>query len=290
MKNIIRFGPAGSSISFFEQGHKSSLQMPEWLNKLGLNAFEYQCSRGVKISDESAKRLGELALHYNIKLSIHSPYYINTATPDNEKYERSILYVMKTLYTAKIMRAKRVVVHMGSCKGMSRTEALNRTKDFIMDILSRADEAGFGDIHLCMETMGKVNQLGTLEEVLTVCVLDERLLPAIDFGHLYARDFGALQREKDYKKILDMIENVLGFERLKNLHCHFSKIQYSEKGGEIRHINFEDKLYGPPFEPLANQIAKRHLTPVLICESAGKQAEDALYMKKTYEKILEKLS
>lgn len=288
MQDKIRFGPAGGSDSFYEEGHKSSLEMPEWLNKLGLNAFEYQCGRGVKISDESAKRLGELAIDKGVGLSIHAPYYINISTTETEKYKNGIAYIMQTLHAAKVMRANRIVIHMGTFKGSSREKAMERSKVFIKDALAHAEEYGYEDIHLCLETMGKINQMGTLDEVLELCSVDEKILPAIDFGHLNARGFGCIKNENDYKNILDEIENKLGFNRLKIMHCHFSKIKFTQKGGEVKHLNFDDGEYGPDFEPLAEQIVKRRLTPVLICESAGKQAEDAMKMKQIYNNAMEK--
>jgi deoxyribonuclease-4 len=281
----IKFGPAGSSESFYEQGHTSSLEMPEWLNKMGLNAFEYQCGRGVKISSESATRLGELAIHNGITLSIHSPYFINISTLEPEKYEKSMGYIMQTLEAAKYMRADRIVVHMGSFKGSTRPEAVERSKVFVKDLLERQKENGLDGVTICLETMGKINQMGTLEETLEVCSIDDSLLPVIDFGHLNARTNGKMSTEEDFSAALDMLENVLGKDRAKVFHSHFSKIEYTEKGGEVKHLTFEDTDYGPDFEPLANQLVKRGLTPTIICESAGTQAEDALYMKNVYEKI-----
>lgn len=285
MAKTIKFGPAGSSESFYEQGHTSSLEMPEWLNKMGLNAFEYQCGRGVKISSESATRLGELAIHNGITLSIHSPYFINISTLEPEKYEKSMGYIMQTLEAAKYMRADRIVVHMGSFKGSTRPEAVERSKVFVKDLLERQKENELGGVTICLETMGKINQMGTLEETLEVCSIDDSLLPVIDFGHLNARTNGKMSTEEDFSAALDMLENVLGKDRAKVFHSHFSKIEYTEKGGEVKHLTFEDTDYGPDFEPLANQLVKRGLTPTIICESAGTQAEDALYMKNVYEKI-----
>ncbi len=285
LAKTIKFGPAGSSESFYEQGNTSSLQMPEWLNKMGLNAFEYQCGRGVKISAESAVRLGELAIHNGITLSIHSPYFINISTPEPEKYEKSMGYIMQTLEAAKNMRAERIVVHMGSFKGSTRPEAVERSKVFVRDLLNRQKDMGFDGVTICIETMGKINQMGTLEETLDVCSIDDSLLPTIDFGHLNARTNGGMSSEADFSAALDMMENVLGSDRTKVFHSHFSKIEYTQKGGEVKHLTFEDTLYGPDFEPLANQLVKRGLTPVIICESAGTQAEDALRMKQIYESI-----
>ena len=133
--------------------------------------------------------------------------------------------------------------------------------------------------------MGKLGQLGTLEEVLALCKLDERMIPCIDFGHLNARSYGSIRTQADYAAILDAIENALGADRLRRLHVHFSKIQYTIPGGEKVHLTFEDTEYGPEFEPLAEEIVRRGMEPTLICESAGTQAEDAGRMQAMIEAI-----
>ncbi len=286
MAKTIKFGPAGSPESFYDAGHTSSLEMPQWLNEMGLDAFEYQCGRGVKISNESATRLGELAIHHGIELSVHSPYFINISTMEPDKYENSMNYIMQTLTAAKAMRAGRIVVHMGSFKGSTREEAVERSKVFVRDLLNRQTENGLDGITICLETMGKINQMGTLEETLDVCSIDERLLPTIDFGHLNARTGGQMMTEADYSAALDTMVNIIGIDRAKVFHSHFSKIEYTQKGGEVKHLTFDDTAYGPTFEPLANQLVKRGFAPTIICESAGTQAEDALYMKQAYNALI----
>ena len=118
------FGPAGNSEEFYEQGHKSSLESPEWLSGLGLDAYEYSLSKGVKISDDSAEVLGQNARKYNIALSIHAPYYISISSQEEEKREKSVDYILKTMRKAKIMGADRIVVHSGSCAKITRTYAM----------------------------------------------------------------------------------------------------------------------------------------------------------------------
>ena len=134
--------------------------------------------------------------------------------------------------------------------------------------------------------MGKVNQLGTLDEVMALCELDERLIPCIDFGHLNARDMGGLKTFDDYRHIFDTIENRLGADRLKCFHSHFSKIEYTV-GGEKRHLTFADNIFGPDFEPVIELVAAKNCSPVIICESDGTQAEDAATMKNYYRSIVE---
>ena len=193
----IRFGTAGTSDSFAAQGGKTSLDIPEYTAKMGLNAFEYQCGHGV--------RLG-------------------------------------------------------------------------------LDKAGFSDITLCPETMGKIGQLGTLDEVLELCKVDERITPCIDFGHLNARTLGGIASKADYAAILDKVEAALGGARAKRFHVHFSRIEYSA-GGEKRHWTFAETQFGPEPQPLMELLAERDLEPVIICESAGTQAEDACTMQRLYGEV-----
>ncbi len=111
-----------------------------------------------------------------------------------------------------------------------------------------------------------------------MCRLDDSFLPCIDFGHVNARTQGSLSGEKAFSALFDQIENALGFERMNEMHCHVSKIEYTNMG-EKKHLTFEDTQYGPDYTDLAKVIAKRGTAQHLICESAGTQSEDALKLK-----------
>ncbi len=275
------FGPAGNSDSFTAQGFKHSLQVPEYIHKMGLDAFEYQCGRGVNIGAEKATELGKLAREKGITLSLHAPYYISMSSVDKDKRLNSVNYILQSARAVKAMGGNRIVVHTGSCGKISREDALELALDTMKISLDALDAEGLGDVRICPETMGKVNQLGTLDEVLSLCRLDERLIPCIDFGHLNARDGGVLKTFCDYEYIFKRIDDKLGLERLRSFHSHFSKIEYS-KGGEVRHLTFEDSVYGPNFEPVMELTYKYSASPIFICESAGTQAEDAKIMKDYY--------
>lgn len=275
------FGPAGSSEDFLKK-YKSSLDMPKFLSELGLDAFEYQCGQGVRVSDALGASLKAKAEEFGITLSLHAPYFISLSSIEEEKRDKSISYILQSAAAATKMGAKRIVIHSGSCAKLSREAAL----ELACNTLKRAREAavseGFSDIHFCPETMGKINQLGNLEEVLTLCELDDSFIPCIDFGHLNARTLGQVNSKDAFEYILNSIENRLGSDRLKAFHSHFSKIEYTQKGGELRHLTFEDAIFGPDYEPLMELIAKKNLSPTFICESAGTQSLDALAMKQSY--------
>lgn len=283
------FGPAGNAESFSAMGYKNSLDIPEYIEKMGLDAYEYQCGRGVKIGEDKADMLGRLAAEKGIKLSLHAPYYISMSSVEEQKRDNSVDYILASARAVNAMGGSRIVVHTGSCGKLPREEALRLAKDTMKKAIAALDNEGLGNIRVCPETMGKMNQLGTLDEVLELCTLDERLLPCIDFGHLNARTLGTLKEKQDFAAVLDAIENKLGAARLKEFHSHFSKIEYTA-GGEKRHLTFEDTVFGPDYEPLIELIYERGLCPTVICESAGTQAEDALAMKKLYESLGESVA
>lgn len=277
-----RFGPAGNSESFAAEGFKSTVDTPQWLAKRGLDAFEYQCGRGVNIGDATAKKIGEEARKYHIALSIHAPYFINLSSVEAERVEKNIQYVLSTCHVAQCMGATRLTVHCGGQGKLAREKAVQNTLENLRHILRAMDEGGFSEQTICLETMGKQSVLGSAEEVFTFVAFDDRLLPCIDFGHLNARTQGKYRSMQAFEALFDDMVNMIGIERAAKFHSHFSKIAYTDKG-EKNHLTFADTIYGPEFEPIAQLVAARGWAPTFICESAGTQAEDAITMQTLYE-------
>ena len=275
-----KFGPAGACERSAAEKIKSTEKLIEWIAANGLTAFEYQCGRGVMVKEPKARLFKQKAEENGIKLSIHAPYFISLASPEEEKRLNSIRYIFESAQAADWMGADRIVVHPGGLGKKSREEATALAKETLAAAQRHLDEQGLGHIHICPEVMGKINQLGNLTEVLDFCTLDERILPCVDFGHLNSR----LQGQMDYGKALDEIENTLGIDRLRHMHIHFSKIEYTA-GGEKKHLTFADEMYGPRFEPLMEELVKRDMSPTVICESAGTQTDDAKTMKSYYDAL-----
>lgn len=277
------FGPAGNSDSFTKR-YKSSADAPAWLAEMGLDCYEYQCGRGVNLREETARRIGARAKENGIIMSVHAPYFINLSSIVPERVEKNTQYILQSCAAARHLGGDRVVVHCGGLSGMTRQEALNNTISNLRHALQALEQAQLNGVTLCIETMGKINVLGDLEEVLAVCRSDARLLPCIDFGHLNARTKGGLAARRDFEQLFDAMENALGYARMRTFHAHFSRIEYSG-GGEVRHLTFDDNEYGPDFRPVLELVRQRAYAPRIICESAGTQAEDAKTMKEYYESI-----
>lgn len=278
------FGPAGNAENF---PYKSSADAPRWLREIGLDCYEYQCGKGVHVGEDTARKVGLAAEKEGIVLSLHAPYFINLANPDREALQKTIGYITGACLAADWMGARRVVIHSGALMKRTRREALDTALYSLKEVIAACDGAGFGHIALCPETMGKINQLGDLDEVLELCALDGRLVPCVDFGHLYARSLGADEGDEAMERMLGRMEEVLGPEQASRFHSHFSHIEFTTGGGEKCHRTFsDDGGYGPDWAPLARAVARRGWSPTFICESAGTQAEDALTMKQVYHKFL----
>lgn len=279
---MLRFGPGGASPLFYEQGGKSGKQVPGWLAGLGLNAYEYQCTRGVNIGKEAAQAIGEEAGRHGIVMSIHGPYYINLAA-DPPVRDNTKRHILKSMQAAVWMGASKVVFHPGAAKPDPR-EAMRKAKILLEEVETEAEDMGLFGVKLAAETVGKQNQLGSLDDIIELSQAAPLVMPAIDFGHLWARGGGKLVDTEDFCRVLDRLEQGLGAEVLQNLHLHFSPIEFT-KGGEKRHRNLTEEGFGPQFEPLAKALLEKNASGTVICESWERQALDALAYQDIWQRI-----
>lgn len=278
---MIKFGPSGNCESFYAEGFSHTEEAAAFVKNRGLDCFEYSFGRGVRMTEEKAISIGSAFAKEGIEISAHAPYFINFANPDDEMAAKSYGYVLDTAKALKLMGGKRVVFHPAAQGKMTRAEAVEKTEERLKILRDYIYLNDMQDMIFCPETMGKLAQIGTLEEIVRFCKIDPVYTPCVDFGHINAREQGSLVTKEDYKSRLSYMIEELGMERMQNFHVHFSKIMYSAKG-EIKHLTFEDEVYGPNFEPLAVALKELGLKPYIVSESAGTQAEDAAYMKKVY--------
>lgn len=279
---MIKFGPSGAPTRFYDEGHKTTEEMPLWVKQNGLDCFEYSFGRGVNLGEAKAKSIAEAFKKENIEISVHAPYFINLATPEEAKAENSFNYILSSAVVGRIMGANRVVFHPAAQGKETRETAVNRTIARLIELKSIIEERGFTDMKFCPETMGKIAQIGTIEEITHFCTLADFYYPTVDFGHVNAREQGSLKTKEDYIVRLKYMMNLLGYEKVNDMHVHFSKVEYTAKG-EKRHLTFEDTIFGPDYKPFIEAIVELNLHPYIVSESAGTQADDAKTMKDYYE-------
>lgn len=280
---MIKFGPSGTDVAFAAAGLSHTVEVPAFVKANGLDIFEYSFGRGVRLSRETAEKIGDAFRSEGVGISVHAPYFINFAGEDPVKLRATFGYLFSSLDALTYLGGDRAVFHPGSPLGAPRREAMTRLIASMNDFMDEFYAAGYDDRYVCAETMGKINQLGDLDEVIEIVNIADNILPCIDFGHLNARTYGSLKGKDDYRAVLDKLIDGVGEEKVGKMHVHFSKIEYG-RGGEIRHLTFEDEVYGPDFEPLAELLVEYRLEPWILSESAGTQSADAKTMKNLYFK------
>ncbi len=281
---MIKFGPSGNDEEFYAAGYKHSEQSALYVKNKGLDCFEYSFGRGVNMGEGKAISIGEAFRQADVEISVHAPYFINFANPDDEMAQKSYNYVLDSARVLKLLGGNRLVFHPATQGKMERDAAVALCEERLKILRDYIYLNGLEDVKFCPETMGKHAQIGTVEEITRFCLIDKIYTPCVDFGHINAREHGSLNTVADYKERLSYMISELGYERMDGFHVHFSKIQYGAKG-EIKHLTFDDTVYGPTFEPLAVALRELNLHPYIVSESAGTQSRDALTMKNIYNNI-----
>ena len=247
---MIKFGPSGNDEAFYAAGNKHTEQAAKFCKSLGLDCYEYSFGRGILLSEGKAELIGQAFKESGVEISVHAPYFINFANPDDEAAQKSYNYVLNSAKFLKLMGGKRVVFHPAAQGKATRDEAVKLTKKRLEVLRDYIYLNNLEDLYFCPETMGKLAQIGTLEEIVDFCKIDKVFLPAIDFGHINAREQGSLNTVNDYKN-----------------------------------LTFADTQYGPEFEPLAVALKQLKLEPYIVSESAGTQSADAAEMKRIYGSV-----
>ena len=262
-----RFGPAGVPPLF--RFMKAALtDVPRLLREEGLDAFEYeavQWGKKPQMRKEEAQRLRLEAEQNDVWLSLHGSYFINFCG-EEAIVEASKQRLTACAIAAEWMGAHVVVFHPGAYGKRSRVEALKTCSKALEEVVENMLSLGVRNVRIGPETMGRTYQLGSLDEALNLCETVERTQLVVDWSHLHARDKGRFRTAEDFCNVVELIEKRLGTEAVKNLHCHFTKIEFTDKG-EKRHHTLQEARYGPDFRLLAKVIAEFKLKPVIISES-----------------------
>jgi deoxyribonuclease-4 len=262
-----RFGPAGVP-PVFRLMKATLADVPRLLHEEGLDAFEYEAvhwGKKPQVNMDDAERFGLEANENDVWLSLHGSYFINLCGT-NAIVEASKKRLIACATAAAWMNAHVVVFHPGFYGGKSPREAFEICAKVLKEVVEVMRMLGIRNVKLGPETMGRLHQLGTLDEVLNLCEMVEQTQLVIDWSHLHARDRGRFRTVEDFRKVVQYIEDRLGTEAARNMHCHFTKIEFNEKG-ERRHHILEEEGYGPDFEMFAKVIAEFRLVPVVISES-----------------------
>jgi deoxyribonuclease-4 len=260
--------------------------VPKLLREEGLDAFEYQAvqwGQKPQMKQADAEKLGEEARKNDVRLSMHGSYYVNLSGK-RDVVEASKRRLIACATAADWMGAYVMVFHTGFYGRFEKDFAFKTCLDALNEVSAEMKSLGLR-VKLGPETMGRKFQVGTIDEILTICQEVEGTQLVIDWGHLHALHQGTLKKTEDFRAIAEKVEQKLGTEALKSMHCHFSKIEFTAQG-EKRHHTLDEERYGPDFRMLAEVIADFQMHPTMICESPILDI-DARKMQDILKQVLE---
>jgi len=246
------------------------------VRELELNAMELEFVRQVYMNEKTAEEIGQVAKENEVRLSVHAPYYINLCSKDAKVIKESKERILKSLLIGEIAGADAVAVHAAYYSGLTPEQAYDKLKENILEILDKMKSKGLKHIKFGLETMGRSSQFGSLDEIIKLCkdVRSKRLVPYIDWGHLFVRGKGRI----DYREVFDKLKIL----KLDHINSHFEGVGKNKKG-EFVDVHTPINSH-PPFEPLAKEILKRKVDVTIISESPILEI-DSLKMKKIFEKL-----
>lgn len=294
-----RFGVAGYPPAFNKSPYgKDRLKIGDWLQSLGLDALELQMTYGPRTTHENCKLYRRMAADCGIKLSVHASYFIVFTSRDATKLYNSRETLKRTYELSTLLNADIVVLHPGPLYGEPKAEDVCRR--FIDNLGTAMSDIGHSNIDLFVETAGKLGQLGSVEEILTICQAVPGVYPCIDFGHVHARTLGTLSSPDAVSDVFATLASNGAFDSDRRIHFHYTPIHFGSRG-EISHRSIDDRvertpqtslslfgdcsepsLYHPRFEPVANGLRRWVSDCVVISETKDSQERGAIALRDTF--------
>jgi len=295
MNDEIKFGVAGFPLNFFNSKYgKKRENIFTWLKEIGLDCLEIQCTYGIRMQEQQAKLYKQLALENNLILTMHAPYYISLASLKEDVVERSKLEIKKAFELANTLGVSRIIFHPGAGYGKTKEDRENGLKRLIEALNSIKNEIDTKNIKIYPEIGGKINQLGSLDEIIKICKEVDYARPCIDLAHLHARELGSMTSKEKIINVLKKIEKELGRDILNQTHFHVYPVDYTDKGEKIHKAFGEkkdacqlslfefDNEYMPKAKDYIDAIKEMNLKPITICEAHNTQDIGAILMKDLY--------
>jgi len=261
----IRFGPAGlPEAASFDEAFAA-------LSADGYRACEFGFAGGFWLDYEAAPLLGAAAEAADVVLSVHAPLAAFMGHADRGKKFRMALGMLDhTAGLAKACGARLIVFHPGFLLGREREQAIADVVDQLGDLRERL-EAKDRLVPFGVEVMGRVRELGTVEDVLAIAAQVDFVRPVLDFAHMHATSDGAFLDVEAFAAPLAAADAIL--EPAAPFHIHFSDIQYANRN-ETKHLPYDEGTLRA--EPLRDALARFERPATVISESPDEASHAAI--------------
>ena len=243
----------------------------EWLVEHGFTACEIDFERKFWMDYDFAGRLGELARAADIALSVHSPLAAFVGRPARDKKLRTAIGMLDhTAGLTAACGAELMVVHPGYLFGRTHAESIDAVVDQLGEVRERLEAKGRA-VPFGIEVMGRVRELGTLDDVIAIAARLDWVRPVIDFAHLHAVTDGGFTTVARFEEALRFADGVI--EPGAPFHIHFSDISYANRN-EKWHLPYGDGTLRA--EPLAEALAGFRRPATVISESPDAESDEAI--------------
>ncbi len=276
MKKLL-FGTAGIPDSAKRKTTEAGI---ERIRELKLDCMEIEFVKGVKMSEQTARKVREIAEKHSVKLTVHAPYWINLNSQDKRVLKNSKMYIINSAIIGSICGARDICFHPAYYQKNDPKKVYKKVKKEIISIKKEIENLQI-DVILRPETMGKHSQFGSFEELILLSQEIEGIEPTVDFAHLYARSLGEINNYDRFCEIIEKYEQALGKKALERMQIHISGMKYGENG-EIKHLEFKESKF--KYRDCIKALKDYNVQGFLICESPILE-KDAILIKKVYEKL-----
>ena len=265
MARRIHFGPSGLP------SRESPDAAVELLLAEGMSACEIDFAGRFWMDYDWATRLGELAREHDIALSMHAPLagFMGHAER-GKKLNMAVGMLDHSAGIAKAAGAAPVVIHPGFLLGRTREEAIDSVCEQLDELRVRLVAKG-RDVDFGIEVMGRVRDLGSLDDIVEIAARVPWVRPVIDFAHMHATSDGALTSAEPFAEALGKADAVLapGVP----FHIHFSDIAFANRN-ETKHLPYGEGTLRA--EPLHEALASFERPATIISEAPDEASTAAL--------------
>ena len=295
----LKLGPAGVPLSC--KG-RTIVEGMDDITVLGLDAMEVQTVRTIQPQHfDQYWQAGILSWKSDFEMNMHGPYYAELLGKKRER-NRTLSKMETSLQAGKIINARHLTFHVGPYGEYDPgTKANEQVANVMSGIVERVrevwgvegeeeDYAAFPWVHesepslVGIETSGRQELWGTVEEVLEVCNHVEGTVPVLNMGHIHARGHGRLRTSEDYAELFDQARETYGGS---TFYCHFAGVEH--RMGNALHYT-QIKKSDLKFEPLAEYLAEEgDWMDITIISDSPLLEHDAMYMLQHYDKARQRL-
>jgi len=295
----LRLGPAGVPLSC--KG-RTIVEGMDDITALGLDAMEIQTVRTVQPKHfDQYWQAGILSWNSDLEMNLHGPYYAELLGSKRER-NRTLTKMEASMQAGKIVNARHLVYHVGPYgeyePGVEANEqvanifsgVVDRVHQIWGDKSEEEDYAAFPWVHkskpslVGIETSGRQELWGTVEEVIEVCNHVDGTVPVLNMAHIHARGHGSMRTSEDYSELFEQVRKDYGG---KKFYCHFAGIEH--RMGNALHYT-QIKKSDLKFEPFAEFLAEEgSWLDITIISDSPLLEHDAMYMLQHYDKARQRL-